>query len=203
MSDTCTIKFWVPQGSILGPLLFLIYVNDFPTCLKHSKARMYADDTTVSVAGNNTTQVEKLINSDLISIKKWLESNKLTINVTKTEYILIGSSYKLISISKLPNIMMGNEKIDRVKSSKCVRVCIDETLTWNQRIVYIAKKISRAIGGLKQVRQFVETNTLITLYKALILPLLDYCDIVWSNLNAGLASRLQKQSSSHNKQVLL
>ena len=118
LSDSCTIKCGVPQGSILGPLLFLVYINDFPTCLKYSKARMYAHDTTILVAGDTAAQVETLMNADLISIKKWLESNKLTINVTKTEYILIGSSYKLESIIIPSNIMMGNEKIDRVKSYK-------------------------------------------------------------------------------------
>ena len=153
---------------------------------------MYADDTTISVAGNTAAQVETLMNADLISIKKWLESNKLTINVTKTEYILIGSSYKLESIIIPPNIMMGNEKIDRVKSSKCVGVYIDETLSWNHHTDYLSKKISRAIGGLKQVRRFVPTHTLITIYKALIQPLFDYCDVVWSGLNEGLANRLQK-----------
>ena len=167
LSDSCTIKCGVPQGSILGPLLFLIYIKDFPTCLKYSRARMYADDTTISVAGDTAAQVETLMNADLISIKKWLESNKLTINVTKTEYILIGSSYKLESIVIPPNIMMGNEKIDRVKSSKCVGVYIDETLSWNHHTDYLFKKISRAIGGLKQVRRFVPTHTLITIYKLL------------------------------------
>ena len=71
--------FWLK----LGNLLFLIYINDFPTYLKYQKARMYADDTTISVTGNTAAQVEILMNADLISIKKWLESNKLTINVTK------------------------------------------------------------------------------------------------------------------------
>ena len=101
LSDSCTIKCGVLQGSILGPLLLLIYINDFPTCLKYSKARTYADDTTISVAGDTAAQVEILMNADLISSKKWLESNKLTINVTKTEYILVGSSYKLESIIRL------------------------------------------------------------------------------------------------------
>ena len=88
--------------------------------------------------------------------------------------------------------MMGNEKIDRVKSSKCVGVYIDETLSWNHHTDYLSKKISRAIGGLKQVRRFVPTHTLITIYKALIQLLFDYCDVVWSGLNEGLANRLQK-----------
>ena len=168
LSDSCTIKCGVPQGSIFGPLLLLIYISDFLTCLKYSRARMYADDTTISVAGDTAAQVETLMNADLISIKKWLESNnKLTINVTKTEYILIGSSYKLESIIIPPNIMLGNEKIDRVKSSKCVGVYIDETLSWNHHTDYLSKKLSRTIGGLKQIRRFVPTRTLILSAKLL------------------------------------
>ena len=74
----------------------------------------------------------------------------------------------------------------------CKGVYIDETLSWNHHTDYLSKKISRAIGGLKQVRRFVPTHTLITIYKALIQPLFDYCDVVWSGLNEGLANRLQK-----------
>ena len=117
---------------------------------------MYADDTTISVAGNTAAQVETLMNADLISIKKWLESNKLTINVTKTEYILIGSSYKLESIIIPPNIMMGNEKIDRVKSSKCVGVYIDETLSWNHHTNYLSKK------NIKSYRWFKASTSIRT-----------------------------------------
>ena len=117
---------------------------------------MYADDTTTSVAGDTAAQVEILINADLISIKKWLESNKLTINVTKTEYILIGSSYKLESIIMPPNIMMGNEKIDRVKSSKCVGVYIDETLSWNHHTVRLSKK------NIKSYRWFKASTSIRT-----------------------------------------
>ena len=80
----------IPQGSILGPLLFLIYINDLPTSLEHSSSRMFADDTTLTVSGKSLHDVEVAINHDLSNVNQWLCANKLSLNLIKTEYILIG-----------------------------------------------------------------------------------------------------------------
>ena len=89
------LRCGVPQGTILGPLLFLLYKNDLPNCLQHSQPRMYADDTSITFAGSDADEMNNCINLDLERIRVWLAANKLTLNMTKTEFLLIGSKQRL------------------------------------------------------------------------------------------------------------
>ena len=95
LSDFCTLTCGIPQGSILGPLLFILYVNDLPSCGVYSKPRMYADDTTLTPAGEDPDILQVIMNSNLDTIQTWLKVNKLTLNLEKTKYMLIGSRPKL------------------------------------------------------------------------------------------------------------
>ena len=85
------MKCGFPQGSILGPLLFLIYINDLPNCLEYSSTRMFADDTTLTTSGKYLNEAESALNSDLDNVKEWLFANKLSLNLVKIKYLLIGS----------------------------------------------------------------------------------------------------------------
>ena len=106
LSDDQTLLCGVPQGTILGPLLFLIFINDLPNCLAHSKPRMYADDSHLSYASDYVPDMEQNLNQDLASINQWLIANKLTLNHSKTEFMLIGSRQR---IRTLPIIaIIGN-----------------------------------------------------------------------------------------------
>ena len=153
---------------------------------------MFADDTHVTIQGTCARELETRLNPDLENVKEWLLANKLSINTTKTEYMLIGSKYKLANIVRSPSFHMGGYNIERVPTSKSLGVHIDENLSWSGHIDETAKKISRAINGLRQVRPFVHFHTLLAIYNALILPLFDYCDVVWDNPDKGLAERIQK-----------
>ena len=97
LSECCTLKCGIRQGIILGPLLFLLYINDLPNCLSHSVPRMYADDTHLTYSNGNIHSVQSSLNEDLLNINRWLIANKLTHNMTKAEFMLIGSRQKLNS----------------------------------------------------------------------------------------------------------
>ena len=186
------IQCGVPQGSNLGPLLFLIYVNDLPNCLQHSKPSMFADDTNVSIPADSLEELEVHLNSDLDNIHQWLVANKLTLNVSKTEYMIIGSRSKLSKITENPMIRIGNEFLNRVNTTKSLGVIIDDRLRWEDHIDSISKKVSRGIVAIKLIKPFVPESILKQIYNALVQPYFDYCFLVWQNCNLTLQSKLQK-----------
>ena len=192
LSKSQTISCGVPQGSILGPLLFLIYINDLPGCLQHTKPYMYADDTLLSASSASTAELQNNVSRDLLNIKDWLLSNKLSLNVTKTEYMFLGTEFKLSNLGIVLPVKIGNQEIPRVKNAKYLGVHLDENLKWNEHIDKLCSKVSRSISGLRQARDYVPLNILVLIYKALIQPVFDYCDVVWGNLNKELALRIQK-----------
>ena len=130
-SSKCTISCGVPQGSILGPLLFLIYVNDLPQCLDKTTARLFADDTNLTASGETITDVEIIMNSELANIKEWLMTNKLSLNVAKTEFMLIGGKQMLNKTkSTMLNIQINEKKIKQVSESTILGVNVNQHLTW-------------------------------------------------------------------------
>ena len=129
LSDFTSLKCGVTQGTILGPLLFLIYINDLPNCLSFSKLRMYADDTHITYAGSDLYLIQSSLSHDLKKLSKWLVSNRLILNATKTEFMLIGSRQRLSTLSDTLEISIDNIPIEQVSSVKSLVIYIDENLT--------------------------------------------------------------------------
>ena len=192
LSKQRKITCGIPQGSILGPLLFTLYINDLPNCLKHTTPRMFADDTSLTAAGETLSEVEKRANEDLRNVHNWLSANKLNLNIAKTEYVLIGSRHRINSLDIQPSINIDKQSVKRVKHSKVLGVQIDEHLDWTKHIESIAGKISSGIGAIKKAKEFVDRNTLVLIYNALVQPHFDYCCEVWDVLGKTLSDRLQK-----------
>lgn len=182
----------VPQGSILGPLMFLLFINDLPKCLRHSKARMYADDTNITVTGTSLEEIVNLANNDLANISEWLKANKLSLNTTKTEFMFIGSDSSLKKVRDVPLIFLNGKQIKRVRKTESLGIIIDEKLSWDEHIAHVSKKTSQAIGGLRRIRDYVPQQTAIIIFNSLIKPLFEYCDIVLDNMPITGSTRLQK-----------
>lgn len=191
-SDSIPISYGVPQGSVLGPLLFLIYINDLPNCLERTTARLFADDTNITASGKSIEEAEVALNYDLHNIKEWLLANKLCLNIVKTEYILIGSRYKINELTEQPRVFIGDEPVRRVSETKALGVKIDQFLTWDSHIDSISKKISAGISAIRKIREFTDCSTLKLVYSGLIQPHFDYCCEVWNSIGRVQFERLQK-----------
>ena len=129
ISNIEPISSSVPQGSILGPLLFIIYINDFSKCLKYSNNLSFADDTTIILSAKNNNLLFQKGNKELENIDNWLIANKLSLNVKKTKYILF-SSRTTKTLSKDLVLTIRKNQIERVTSVKLLGVIFNEHLTW-------------------------------------------------------------------------
>ena len=197
LSKTCALQCGIPQGTILGPLLFLLYINDLPNCLTNSYPRLYADGTNLTYADKNLNIIQSCLNEDLLNISKWVIANELTLNVTKTEFMLIGLRQKLNALTASPVLSINGTSVKQVSTSKSLGVLIDANLTWGSHIDMLAKKIASGIAAIKRVRQFVPPATLHLIYKALIQPHFDYCNVVWrSSLKLSQAMTQMHHSCS-------
>ena len=176
-SQKLEIRCGVPQGSILGPLLFLLYVNDIVNVSSSLMPIIFADDTNIFLKGRSAKDVTETINKELSQIVLWLNSNKLSLNVTKTHYMLFRGKGRKIG-SLFPVKMCGSE-IEHVTSTKFIGVMLDETIRWDQHVLFIKPKIGRGIGILCKAKKLLNKDTLISLYHCFIYPYLTYCIEVW------------------------
>ena len=202
LSRASKLTYVVPQGSILGPLLFLIYINDLPNCLDISCAKMFADDTNITVPGCTFAELEQATNSELNNLYNWLKANKLSLNIAKTEFMVISTRQKFLAenCSEI-NIQLDSHSISRVEHTKSLGLNIDDRLSWSNHIKDL-KKISSAIGALRRIRPLISQSTAVQIYNALIQPHFDYCAPVWDGLNSYLCEKLQKLQNRAARVIL-
>ena len=177
-SNLLSITCGVPQGSVLGPLLFLIYINDLPNASKKLCFYLFADDTNIYCESKDLSCLIKTVNKELRSIKKWLDANKLSLNIGKTNYIIFHSSSANVSLDD-SNIKIGKKHIKRVKFVKFLGLLLDEHLSWKYHVSELSKKLARTCGIFFKIRNLLQLNVLICLYNALFLSFLQYGLIVW------------------------
>ena len=172
----------VPQGSILGPLLFLIFINDLPQCLKHCKSILYADDTLLYYAGRTENDLQVKINEDLNSLSQWLNNNLLTLNYEKTKFMIFANKKQSTKV----DITIENKKVLQETSFNYLGVTLSSDLTWHNHINNIITKINQRLGVLRRVKEFLDLDTRCVLYTSLVLPLFDYGDTIWGDKNNSI-----------------
>jgi hypothetical protein len=176
------ISCGVPQGSILGPLLFLLYVNDIFRVSEEIFPIIFADDTNVFLEGRNLTDICNSLCFELKKVSHWLQANKLTLNIKKTQYMCFRSIRKKIDANHSINI--DGEPVTFVNSCKFIGVTLDPYLRWDSHIKVVKAKVAKGIGVLCKAKKYLNFDTLKMLYYSLIYPHFTYCVEVWGNASA-------------------
>lgn len=178
-SNTQRNTLGVPQGSILGPFFFLVYINDLPIQLT-CKTILYADDTTLFVSGSTIRDVYHDANKVMHQLSSWLIVNNLIANFSKTTYMLFQPKNKKLSSDNL-TLHFFDTVITQVDHTKFLGVIIDQHLSWRHHIDHLCKTIYPVVSTLYRLRDILPIKTLLTIYKSFIQSRLDYCVVVYGN----------------------
>ena len=180
----------VPQGSILGPMLFLVYVNDISSVIKKCKYQLYADDTVIYLTGQTLDECTESVEPDLNRFVSWCKGNALTVNTKKSKYVTFGLKSQT---RKIRNhiLLMDKVRLERVASYKYLGVQLDMNLNFHKYLQDCIQRTSFKIYMLSKIRNYVDFNSAITIYKTMILPVLEYGDIAYDMADKKSLGKLQ------------
>ena len=184
------LNFGVPQGSILGPLLFIIYINDLPNISKIAKFIMYADDANIIITGKSIAEVSEIFNDLSAALLNWVDSNGLKLNIGKTNYMIF--SRQKVDIPR--GMFIANEKIERKHEARFLGVIMDDKLAFSTHIQTLKSKMSRYVGVMYRLKWLVPTKIMLQIYHSFIQSHLNFCSLVWgftakSNIDSLFSSQ--------------
>ena len=190
VSELRLITSGMPQGSILGPLVFIIYVNDIPNSVPELSLILYADDTSAFTSNKDISLLNNIMSNGLNKLNKWFQTNKLSLNLKKSNFMLFGTHNKTKKYSNRFKLCLDNVEISYVDAFKFLGLTVDQSLTWNNHINDLSKKCSSSIGILNEVKNFLPESALLSLYNTLILSHINYGITAWSSAGVSAKNRL-------------
>ena len=200
-SEFESITCGVPQGSILGPLLFLIYMNDIANSSSIAKFILFADDTSLFFESPTLSELNTLMNSEFKLIKNWMSANKLSLNISKTKFMVFSNSMKhQFNHENYIKLIIDKHTIENVSNFKFLGTWLDNNLNWKINTNEKCKKISQVLGIMYRIKHFISTDILKLLYNSLIQPHLLYGILAWysdnrnNSKNTTRLSKLQKRA---------
>ena len=176
-SNHLNVSCGIPQGSVLGPLLFLIYIADLPNSSTKLSFYLFADDTNICFESDSLNTLQKVVNKELTYVKKWLDANKLALNIDKTAFVIFHSAQN--PLNDCVNIKIANQHVKQAKYVKFLGLLLDEQLSWKHHLCELSKKLSRTCGIFFKVRHLLPITVLVSLYNSLFSSFLQYGIIVW------------------------
>ena len=174
LSDKVLVNCGIPQGSILGPLLFIIYINDIDKYSTECRVNLYVDDNVLHSSSDSYVELMLSFRIEVDNVSQWLYANNLTPNVNKTKYMIVASKNKLRYIQPV-TLKMNNDGIEWVSEIKY----LDENLTFEPHIKYVYSNVCQKLRAIRKTRTSLDPKTSVILYKRLVLPILDYCDVIY------------------------
>ena len=181
----------VPQGTILGPLLFTIFVNDLPRVVEHCSINLYADDTTIYCSAKDPSIIRDRLGSDLACVAKWIEDNGLKINVSKTQ-LLVLSPPRRQEHAKTIKLCLKGEEIVQQEKVKYLGVIVDNKLNWKPHIQNLRRKCLAGLAFLRRYGTHLPVNSRKLLYQSFILSQLDYCSVVYDCCSKTLSDKVER-----------
>ena len=187
-SSLKVMKYGVPQGSVLGPLLFLIYINDLHNAVKYSVTHHFADDTNFLYVSKSLKKIQKYMNLDLRFVCNWLKANKISLNASKTEMLVFRDPRRKVNYDL--KIKIDGKKVTPSKFVKYLGIYLDNYLSWHQQEQDMRSRLSRAAGMLCKIRHYVDFNTLRMIYYGIFSSILMYGSLIWGQ-HSRIVKRLQ------------
>ena len=200
-SELRLISCGVPQGSVLGPLLFILYINDLHKACSTGNIRIFADDTNVFFKCKDINEITRIGSLLMTQLHQWFKSNKLTLNAEKSNFVVFRSKRK--NLTNIPDqLQFENQKIDRKNSVKYLGVTLDEHLTWNEHILDLCNKLKRHFKTFYCIRRYLNKEQVKSIYYALIYSRIKYGITVYGSASKNLIAKIQTLQNKLMKVLL-
>ena len=202
-SDSEVVLTGVPQGSVLGPVLFLIYINDLHLEMKNTTTDIFADDSTIFTSNINLNLVADQLSQDLNNVSRWCNCNKMALNTSKTKVMYICSNFKHRAIvDSYPSVKLHDIQLSASFEEKLLGVTIVNTLNWDNHVNNVIKKCNSYLFLLSRVKRFLSIDKRKLFFNAYILPHIDYCCTIWGNCSVGSGDKMIKFQKRAARMIL-